>query len=271
MFSGEQTTGTSSYRVARASTISELEDAARVRWTVFSEAMRLEPGFLPALREVNGFDVLDTTENFVCYREQDLAGTIRLLRPNQKLAGIHGVALGLPLEIQYRVEGLPEHASIAELGRAAIMPAHRGTPAIGKLYKAAYEASRRNGVTHWLAVSLTETDSLEDTLIVSAMLRERGRTAPEPRLLPRMPMPDDYGPTRPLYTAEERRRAAQGDYNGLALPHTVRFLLGIGLTFVGEPVFETAFKEYVLPVLLPLDAFASSVFGRRFVSERRAA
>ncbi len=261
----------SGYRVTRAQSIEELADAARIRWSVFSEAMRLQSDFLPALREVNGFDVLDTTDNFVCYHGDALAGTIRLLKPNPDLAAQHGVALGLPLEIQFEVQGLPADASIAELGRAAIMPMHRGSAAIGHLYRAAYEASREIGVTHWLAVSLTETDSLEDTRIVSRMLEARGRTAPEPRLGPRGTSLPDHRPMRPLYSDDERRRAARGDYDGLALPHTVRFLLGIGLTFVGEPVFEAAFKEYVLPVLLPLDAFAASVFGRRFVAPRRRA
>lgn len=258
----------SSYRVTRADSIAELEDAARVRWSVFSEAMRLQSDFLPALREVNGFDVLETTDNFVCYHGHALAGTIRLLRPNPDLAAMHRVALGLPLEIQFEVEGLPADASIAELGRAAIMPAYRGSAAIGQLYKAAYDASRSIGVTHWLAVSLTETDSLEDTRIVARMLERKGRTAAQPRLRSRGPSSASTS-FRPFYTPEQRERAAAGDLDGLPLPHTVRFLLGIGLTFVGEPVFEAAFKEYVLPVLLPLDAFADSVFGRRFVAPRR--
>lgn len=272
MHSGDRPARAVGYRVVEARTISDLGDAAYVRWAVFSEAMRLETAMLPALREVNGFDVLDSAETFVCYHGDDPAGTIRLLGPNPQLAAAHGVAFGLPLEIQFQADGLPAEASIAELGRAAIMPAHRGTPAIGRLYRAAYEASRRIGVTHWLGVSLTETDSLDDVRIVSAILARKGRTAPEPRLRPRaMPAAAGDMSLRPLYTASERLRAAAGDLDGLALPHTVRFLLGLGLTFVGEPVFEATFREYVLPCLLPLDAFAASAFGRRFVAERRAA
>ena len=258
----EWTEPSSPYRVATARTVAELDAAARVRWAVFSEAMHLEPGLLPALREINGFDVLDTTENFVCWKGEAAVGTIRLLRPNPAVARVQNLPLGLPLEIACRIDDMPARASLAELGRAAILREHRGSAAIGKLYRAAYEASRGHGITHWIGFSLTETDLREDAEIVLAVLRARGCTVPAPTVRARLPEPR-HRSSRPFYTPQERQRAAQGALDGLPLPAIVRFLLGIGLSFVGAPVFEATFKEYVLPILLPLDDFASSVFGRR--------
>lgn len=252
------------YRVVKARTVAELDDAARVRWAVFSEAMHLAPGLLPALREINGFDVLDTTDNFVCYKGDEAIGTIRLLRPNPAVARVQGLPLGLPLELQCRIEDMPPRALVAELGRAAILREHRGSAAIGKLYKAAYEASRLTGISHWIGFSLTETDSRADADIVCAIMDGRGRTASRPRLVTRLPEPE-HQPSRPFYTPEERQRAAERDFDGLPLPGIVRFLLGIGLSFVGPPIFEPTFKEYVLPIILPLDDFARSVFGRRYI------
>ncbi len=261
MATSDPTTG---YRVAKAVTVPELDAAARVRWQVFSEAMQLAPGLLPALREINGFDVLDTTDNFVCYRGDEAIGTIRLLRPNPAVARVQKLALGLPLELQCRIDDMPSRANLAELGRAAILRAHRGSPAIGKLYRAAYEASRRHGVTHWIGLSLTETDSRADTEIVLAILGRKGRTASRPCLRPSLPEPDHLS-CRPFYSQEQRRLAGEGAYDTLPLPAIVRFLLGIGLSFVGPPLFEPTFREYVLPIMLPLDDFAQSIFGRRCI------
>ncbi|WP_238180225.1 GNAT family N-acyltransferase, partial [Methylobacterium haplocladii] len=219
---------------------------------------------LPALREINGFDVLDTTDNFVCYKGDEAIGTIRLLRPNPAVARVQKLPLGLPLELQCRIDDMPPRAHVAELGRAAILKAHRGSPAIGKLYKAAYEASRRGGITHWIGFSLTETDLRLDTDIVLAILGRKGRTASKPCLRSTLPEPDHI-PCRPFYTEEQRRLAAEGAFETLPLPAIVRFLLGIGLCFVGQPIFEPTFKEYVLPIMLPLDDFARSIFGRRYI------
>ncbi|GJE53580.1 hypothetical protein EKPJFOCH_0045 [Methylobacterium thuringiense] len=261
MSTSDSTTG---YRVAKACTVAELDDAARVRWQVFSDAMQLAPGLLPALREINGFDVLDTTDNFVCYRGEEAIGTIRLLRPNPAVARVQKLPLGLPLELQCRIDDMPPRAHVAELGRAAILREHRGSPAIGRLYRAAYEASRRDGITHWIGFSLTETDLRADTNIVLAILGEKGRTASRPCLRSTLPEPD-HVPCRPFYTEEQRRLAAEGSFDTLPLPAIVRFLLGLGLSFVGPPIFEPTFKEYGLPIILPLDDFARSIFGRRCI------
>ncbi|GEP10652.1 GNAT family N-acetyltransferase [Methylobacterium gnaphalii] len=255
---------TAGYHVVKARTVAELDTAARVRWEVFSGAMHLAPDLLPALREINGFDVLDTTDNFVCYKGEEAVGTIRLLRPNAAVARVQKLPLGLPLELYCRVDDMPPLARMAELGRAAILKEHRGSPAIGRLYKAAYDASRRDGISHWLGFSLTETDHLRDTQIVLDILAAKGRTAARPCLRATQPEPA-HEPSRPFYTEEQRRLAADGEFGELPLPAIVRFLLGIGLSFVGPPLFEPTFKEYVLPIMLPLDDFARSIFGRRVI------
>lgn len=252
------------FRVASARTVAELDAAGRVRWQVYSEAMHLAPTLLPALREINGFDVLETTDNFICYRGEEAIGTLRLLRPNPSIAQSQGLALGLPLELQCRFDGLPARSCIAELGRGAILRKHRGSAAIGRLYRAAFEASRRAGITHWIGLSLTETDVLEDARIMVAILRSRGCTSAQPCLHERDASAQGYQPWRPFYSEEDRQRAADGELDRLPLPATVRFKLGIGIRFVGAPIFDHVFKEYMLPAFLALDDFESSAFLKRF-------
>ncbi len=252
------------FRVASVRTVAELDAAGRVRWEVYSEAMHLAPTMLPALREINGFDVLETTDNFVCYRGDEAVGTLRLLRPNPTVAASQGLTIGLPLELQCRFDDLPANACIAELGRGAILRKHRGSAAIGRLYKAAYEASRKAGVTHWIGLSLTETDVAEDAAIMVAILASRGCTSAQPCLRDRLESAADHTPWRPFYSEADRARAADGDIGDLPLPPTVRFKLGIGIRFVGPPVFDPVFKEYMLPAFLALDDFENSSFLKRF-------
>lgn len=256
----------SSYRVVRVASLAQLDDAARIRWAVFAEAMALPPGLLPARREINGYDVLETTDNLVCYHGGEAVGTLRLMRPNRRLAETHGVALGLPVAIQYRIEDPPEAAEIAEVGRAAILPAHRGGSAIGQLYRTAYEASRRAGISHWIGMGFTETDSRGDALIMSACLRRQGRTAQAPRFLERTPVDPAYRPRRAFYAPGERHCASDGGHEPPAPAANGAISARDGLHLRREPVFEPAFKEYMLPVVLPLDAFAASPLGRRFIA-----
>ncbi|UMY15542.1 GNAT family N-acetyltransferase [Methylobacterium organophilum] len=250
------------YRVVRARTVTELDAATRIRFEVYSRTMRFEGGFLPSLREVNGFDLLDTTDLFVAYRHGQPIATLRLLRPNGALARHHDTPLGLPLTLKGQLTGLPPGAVVAELGRAAVLPAYRGSPAIGRLYQAAYESSLRAGVSHWIGLALTGTDSAADAGIMMALLKRRGRLAAAPTLS--LPKEDEGEGLKPAYGTAERLAAQADDLDGLVLPRAVEFHLGTGGAVIGAPLYDPVFREYMIPLFMALEDFPHSPLGRRY-------
>ncbi len=254
----------SACEVVAASTVADLDAAARIRGAVYAEAMALPPSLLPAGREITGHDLLDTTTVFVARLRGDVAGTLRMALRNEGLASRSAGALGLPLEDDARFHDGPADWVPAELGRAAVPHAYRGTEVIGRLYAAAYRAAREAGVTHWLGFSLTETDSSDDAAAIAMMLAQRGRVAALPRLRPRDPVPAPALPRRSFYTADQRRRIESGDLDGIDLPHAVAFHLATGCQVIGAPVFDAVFGEFMIPLMLPLDVFRATRFGTRW-------
>ena len=250
--------------VVAASTVAELDAAARIRGEVYAEAMALPASLLPAGREITGHDLLDTTTVFVARMRGEVAGTLRMALRNDALAARFAGALGLPLEDEARLDDVLPDWVPAELGRAAVPRAYRGTEVIGQLYAAAYCAAREAGVTHWLGFSLTETDSLDDARAIAAVLEKRGRVADLPHLRPRHPVPGPALPRRPIYTKDQRRRIAEGDADGIDLPHAVAFHLATGCQVIGAPVFDAVFGEFMIPLVLPLYVFIATRFGRRW-------
>ena len=250
--------------VVAASTVSELDAAARIRGEVYAEAMALPANLLPAGREISGHDLLDTTTVFVARLRGEVAGTLRMAMRNDGLAARFAGALGLPLEDEARVDDMPRACMPAELGRAAVPRVYRDTEVIGSLYAAAYRAARDVGVTHWLGFSLTETDSSDDVAAIAGLLERRGHVSPFPRLRPRHPVPGPALPRRSLYTTDQRRRIAEGDVDGIDLPHAVAFHLATGCQVIGVPVFDAVFGEFMIPLMLPLDALIATRFGARW-------
>lgn len=253
-------------RVVRAQTIAELDAAARIRWDVFSPVL-VYGDLYPALRELSGFDVLPGACVFLAEVDSEPVGTIRLLLPDPTLAAHHGRAPGLPLAFGLRFERLPADAVVAELGRCAVRPTHRGSAVVGHLYRAAYHASRAAGVSHWTGASLTGTDDPADAAILAAMLAAAGHCDLSPCLETDAVSESRY-PRRPIFTPEERARAAAGDVSGLRLPRAVAFHLHTGARVNGPPFLDEMLQEYMIPLFFSLDAYAVSPFGRRH-SDRR--
>lgn len=125
-----------------------------------------------------------------------------MLLPDADSAKAREVRFGLPVELQYRVEALPDSDVAAEVGRVSIVPGHRATSVTGGPSGATYDGSCRLRVSHRLGASLTETDHLNVASLTLDALRRQGRTAPALSL--RMASDPDDRPTRPFYSEEER-------------------------------------------------------------------
>ena len=254
-------------RVVRAETIAQLEDATRIRGEVFARAMKLDRAVLPALREINGYDVLPTTVVFVAYVDDEAVGTLRVTLPNPELARRHRVDIGLPAAIGWDLRDVPAGIRLVELNRIAILPLYRGRAIVGPLYAAAYAAARATGHTHWLGTTLTGTDDEGDAAIVAAIMARLGHWRPAPRLLDRMPASIARPVRRPIFDESQRARAARGDYDGIPLSSALRFHLRTKVEVIGKPLYDETFGEYLVPVVVDLDTLARSEFGQLYCRE----
>lgn len=93
--------------VKKAVSIAELDRAAKVRCAVFADEFAyLDPHDFPAGREVDGFDLLDTTINFIGVVDGQAAGTVRLLFPNPCVAARCSLRHGLSIERHLELKNL---------------------------------------------------------------------------------------------------------------------------------------------------------------------
>lgn len=247
-----------------ATTQRQLDDALRVRWAVFGEELRLLEGPQPpAPREVDCFDTLETTVHLVVYVGARPVATSRLLLPNPEVAlsmgGYQGLALEQKLELS--TVGGPG-IRLAESTRFCILKEWRHSEVLVRLQAGLYQESRRLGVTHWIASANTETDSAEDARLVSRVVAARGLVSHRWHVQARvLSMPPDI-PSAPLYTPEERARAHEGRLEGLRMPRPLSlFARKMGARFIGEPLYDTHFRRFSMPLIAALDEIPESTLS----------
>lgn len=245
-----------------ARTQRQLDDALRVRWTVFGEELGLVAGPRPvAPREISPFDTLETTSHVVVYADGTPVATARLLLPNREVAEAGGGPLGIDLETKYDVASLAvPQLRLAETTRFCILKAWRGSETVMHLVAGLYQESVRLGVTHWVASANMETDSLEDARIAWHLAAHQGLVSERWQVRGRAHALPPAEPTAPLYTPEARLRARQGQLHGLRLPRTLSlFARKIGARFIGAPLYDAHFRRYALPLMAPLESVPAEV------------
>ena len=240
-----------------AETRREIDDALRLRWMVFEE----ELGYLgarPSPREVDGFDLMETTIHVVAYADGVAVGTGRLLLPNPEVARARGEGIGLDLEGRYDLGSLAAPGvSPAEVTRVCVVRAFRGAGVVEALIARMHCESARRGVTHWVAAANTQTDAAEDAALVVQVAAARGLVSSRYRLTPRPPStPPSTPPATPtarLYDAEAWRRAAAGDLGGLPLPGPIAAFTRLGARICGPAVYDARFQRFAAPLGCALD------------------
>jgi putative hemolysin len=239
----------------------QLDDALRVRWAVFVEELRLIDGPGPAApREVNCFDTLETTTHLVVYAGSRPVATSRLLLPNPEVSAATRGHLGIDLEQKLELSGLRGSGmSLAESTRFCVMKDYRCFDVLVRLEAGLYQESRRLGVTHWIASANTETDSSEDAQLLFLVVDHRGLVHPRWRVRAHEPSKPPEVPSTPLYTPEERELARLGWLDSLKLPKPLwLFANKMGARFIGEPIFDTHFRRYSIPLIAALDEVPAS-------------
>lgn len=244
-----------------ATTQRQLDDALRVRWAVFAEELRLIEGPGPAVpREVNGFDTLETTVHLVVYADAQPVATSRLLLPNAEVARTLSGHLGIDLEQKLDLSSVGGPGlSFAESTRFCILKEWRHSEVLVRLQAGLYQESWRRGVTHWIAAANTETDSTEDAQLLYQVASYQGLVSHRWRVQSRSPSQPPEIATAPLYTPVQRARARHSLFEGLRLPRTLSlFAHKMGARFIGEPLYDTHFRRFSMPLVAALAEIPAS-------------
>jgi hypothetical protein len=246
-----------------ATTQKHLDDALRVRWTVFGSELGLLETPPPALREVHCFDTLETTLHFIVYDDQRAVATARLLLPNPEVASTTGRPLGLDLEQKLDLSPLcVPGVTPAETTRYCVLRRWRGSEALLLLNASMYQESRRRGVSHWVAAANMETDSLEDARLVCRVAAHEGLVSERWRVESRIHPEGPTAPVAPLYSPQQRWHAREGLLDGLRLPRTLGlFARKLGARFVGDPLYDMQFRRYALPLVSALEDIPPSTLA----------
>jgi len=247
-----------------AMTQRQLDDALRVRWSVFGAELQLLGGPVPpAPREVNCFDTLETTVHLVVYANEVPVATTRLLLPNPEVALATKGHLGIDLEQKLDLSEVRATGSLfAETTRFCILKPWRNSEAILWLQAGLYRESLRRGVTHWIASANTETDSAFDARLLFELARHKGLMSQRWRVQPRAHIPIPAASHAPLYTPSERMRAQQGKYDGLRMPRILSFFAHkLGARFLCEPLYDAGFRRYAMPLVAALDEIPQSTLA----------
>ncbi|MBL0692850.1 GNAT family N-acetyltransferase [Comamonas sp. JC664] len=248
-----------------ASTQRELDDVARIRWAVFGGEMGLLPEQSAlSRREVTCVDTLDTTVHVLVYVGNEPVATMRVALPNAEVAANLGVKAGLEMEQRVDLSGLLRPGRVfAEPSRFCVLPKWRRSEAVTWLQAGMYAESRRRGVTHWIASANLETDSPEDARLSWQVAAHRGWLSPRWRVAVSEPCRAPVQPRNPFYTPGERAKAAQGLWDELRLPRAPSlFARTMGARFIAEPLYDTYFQWFTLPLVMALDEVPADSVAR---------
>ncbi|MBD3313939.1 GNAT family N-acetyltransferase [Candidatus Woesearchaeota archaeon] len=243
-----------------AQTKEELEMGALVRFKVFADDEgSLIPSDFPSGREIDGFDIHQTSAMIIALDADEPVGTVRVLLENREIADRNGWDYGLDIETMYSLRPYKDREiAIAEVPRTCVIKSHRRGPVLMELYKKVYQFCRDADVTHVCGSVSTYSDNIKDAEIIYYLIRKKGMLGDielprkeshiksEGIKIDQYPDLDDSSPD----TIEKYLK--RGDE--LRLPGIVRVLSNLGVKIVGQPEYYRKFDRYILPMSLELSS-----------------
>lgn len=240
--------GSNAYEFVLARSEREKQLAFRLRHEVFVKELG---AFRPEPHEME-LDEFDAQATHVLARLGDqIIGTCRVLSAPAR----DGSRFATPGQAHYDYESLwRDQIRIVEVSRTSVLPEHRGSAVLGKLWKVAYACAKLRAATHFMAVvQVGCTDSLTDARLVHALLARRGLLHPRYDLPPLATRNGPTSPRCPLFSDAERN--GEG---GQRLPPVMRLFHRFGLRACGNPVFMPEIGRVGLAMLAGPDTFSAA-------------
>jgi putative hemolysin len=240
-----------SYEIGIARTERDVEAASRVRHAVFVE----EAGALGHLVTTAGIETVDVDRHATHLVARDhgrVIGTVRVQEPTPALADGRRPIFGMAGEEHYDYAPLRDAGlRFVEIGRSAVLRAHRSPRVIADLWKAAVLLANRRGKDHFIGVvHINFTDSLDDARIVHAKLARDGALHPRFDLRSRSKASPPERAEYPILSDAERAAP-----ESVSLPSLFTLFRRIGLRACSAPVFMADTRRVGLGMLAGPDTF----------------
>jgi putative hemolysin len=239
------------YEFVLAKSEQDKQRAFRLRHEVFvKEIGAFKPD--PRAVEIDEFDA--QALHLLAKRGEQVVGTCRVLTEVQA-PGASGLRFATPGQAHYDYESLRrDRIRMVEVSRSSVLPEHRGSAVLGKLWKSAYACAKRCDATHFMAVvQVGCTDSLLDAELVHSVLARRGMLHPRYDLEPRTRGSGPASPRCPLFSDTER--SGKGEPR---LPPVLRLFHRFGLRACGLPVFIPEIGRVGMAMLAGPDTFSAA-------------
>lgn len=235
-----------------AETRKEIDDALRIRHLVFAQELKnIDPVRHAIPREVDPFDMLETTIHFVAYIDGVPVGAARMLMPNVEIARATNTLFGFDLESKFDLTGLVQkNMRPAETMRYCVLASARNKPVAGAMIREAARISRRLGITHWLGSATIETNTPESAARIESVGATLGFVHRDIRIAPRT-ITCASNDIRPHFIDTSRRCLSQAPPSNVEFPRVLTmYARRLGARIIGPPLYDTRFRGYSIPILM---------------------
>jgi L-ornithine Nalpha-acyltransferase len=232
----------------------EIDDALRIRYLVFAQELEnIDPVRHAIPREVDSFDMLETTIHFVAYLNGAPVGAARMLTPNVEIARVTNTLYGFDLESKFDLTNLARpNIQPAETMRYCVLASARKKPVAGVMIREAVRISRRLGITHWLGSATLETTTHETAARIESVGATLGFAHRDIRIAPRT-MTCPSNDIRQHFLNTSACRLSQSPPSNVEFPRVLTmYARRLGARMIGPPLYDARFRGYSIPILMAM-------------------
>ena len=235
-----------------AETRKEIDDALRVRHQVFvQELHNLDPVRNAVPREVDSFDLPESTTHFVAYDGNTPIGVARMIRPNPEIAQATGTYFGFDIESKFDLTSLAhKNWRIAEMMRYCVLASARNRHVASVIHREAVRLCRQIGITHWIGSATIETNVPAEAAQIAAIASSLGQVRQDAWITPRKTFcPVNENSSFLLGSTGCRLPPALPPNS--KLPRTLAmYTRHLAARIIGPPIYDPRFRGYSIPILM---------------------